>query len=109
MWRVRVWIAGHIGAIAGNDGGDIAKTRSIEIRSWGKAETRLQRYDTRDFPATENVPNQIRALTEERQIVNVIGGEDMSSIEDRTAAIQAVVVLVLRCITPIADVVRQVL
>ena len=107
--RVLVWIADHIRAIAGNECGNIAQTRSVEIGSRRKAETGLQRYDTRDFPATKNVPYQIVAVAEERQIVNVIRGEDVSSIKRCTTTVEAVVERVLRCITSITDVVRQVL
>src|SRR5438552_6826892 len=107
--RVCVGVADYVGSVSGNECRNVTKSRRVKTSRWGKRQSGLQGYDTGSLPAAQDVPSKIVMLAEERQLIDVVRSEDVSAIERRPAAIQPVVIGILRSIAAVVLIIREIL
>src|SRR5689334_9788085 len=109
MWRIRVRIAKNVRTIARHQCRNISPTRFVAVGCRRKRQTTLQRHDAGKLPTAKYLALQIALVLEERQLINVVAGENVATIQSSETTIQPDVVGILRSRAAIRLVVRDVL
>src|SRR6266540_5573780 len=82
MRRICVWIAKQIWSIAGDERRIVAQSRSVKTRSDGaERQATVIDNDSGGLPAAQNFTDEVFLLLEERQFVDVIDRQHMSTIK----------------------------